>query len=93
MGHRRTSEAGSITVRSRLESGPLLRQPIHLLAKLLDDLAEVVRVFFYDPSRRLQVSIGLQIWLWRIFGAAHSIERLSAEPEANRVCRGRTFAV
>lgn len=27
MGHRRTSEAGSITVRSRLESGPLLRQP------------------------------------------------------------------
>ena len=36
---------------------------------------------------------GVIIRLWRAFGAAHFIERLSAEPEANRVCRARTFAV
>src|SRR6516164_7868347 len=57
-----------------------------------------LKVFRRQPYARVAdrnryFAIGCQLWLWRAFGVADFIERLSAEPEANRVCRGRTFAV
>jgi hypothetical protein len=56
-------------------------------------LHAVVPCLFFAYFSKAILLFGVQFWLWRAFGVAHFIERLAAEPEANRVCRGRTFAV